>query len=160
MKNILWLAMALVCLHLNAQEHNNKEENLWDAHRTSSHAPIGVMGDHTHQKGEFMISYRNMRMQMKDLRYNSNDVTNNFVYQNYMVSPQEMTMDMHMLGAMYAPSDKLTLMVMANYITNDMDLTMRMTNNMGMNMDTDFSTKSSGFSDVSISAFSYYDKKS
>ncbi|MBW2960490.1 transporter [Mesonia aestuariivivens] len=152
MKNILWLAMALFCLHLNAQEHNNKEENLWDAHRTSSHAPIGVMGDHTHQKGEFMISYRNMRMQMKDLRYNNNDVTNNFVYQNYMVSPQEMTMDMHMLGAMYAPSDKLTLMVMANYITNDMDLTMRMTNNMGMSMDTDFSTKSSGFSDVSISA--------
>ena len=67
MKNILWVAMALFCLNLNAQE-NNEEENLWNAHRASSHAPIGVMGDHTHHKGEFMVSYRYMSMFMKDLR--------------------------------------------------------------------------------------------
>ncbi|MAN29007.1 MULTISPECIES: transporter [Mesonia] len=151
MKNILWLGMALFCLHLNAQE-NKKEENLWSAHRASSHAPIGVMGDHTHHKGEFMVSYRYMTMQMQDLRYESDDVNEEFVYQNYMTAPQEMMMGMHMLGAMYAPSDGLTFMVMANYITNDMDLTMRMSNDMGMAMDTDFSTSSSGFGDVSVSA--------
>ncbi len=32
-----------------------------------------------------------------------------------------MTMDMHMLGAMYAPTDNLTLMVMANYLDKEMD---------------------------------------
>ena len=151
MKNILWVAITLFCFNLNAQE-NNEEENLWNAHRASSHAPIGVMGDHTHHKGEFMVSYRYMTMFMKDLRYNENDVNDDFVYQNYMTSPQEMTMGMHMLGAMYTPSDRLTFMAMANYITNDMDLTMRMTGDMGMTMDTDFSTASSGFGDVSISA--------
>lgn len=28
------------------------------------HTPIGIMGDHNHKKGEFMMSYRYMRMDM------------------------------------------------------------------------------------------------
>ncbi|MEL7333685.1 MAG: hypothetical protein AAFN12_15670 [Cyanobacteria bacterium J06560_2] len=32
----------------------------WSPSRPDSHAPIGVMGDHTHEKGEFMLSYRYM----------------------------------------------------------------------------------------------------
>lgn len=31
-----------------------------------------------------------------------------------------MTMDMHMLGAMYAPTDRVTLMLMANYLEQNM----------------------------------------
>lgn len=37
------------------------------------------------------------------------------------IVPTGMTMDMHMLGAMYAPSDRLTLMAMLPYIKKDMD---------------------------------------
>lgn len=32
--------------------------------RADGHAPIGVMGDHTHAAGEWMFSYRYMRMEM------------------------------------------------------------------------------------------------
>ena len=28
----------------------------WDSHRADSHAPIGVMGDHTHKTVEMMLS--------------------------------------------------------------------------------------------------------
>ena len=36
--------------------------------RPDSHAPIGVMGDHTHSAGEVMLSYRFMRMSMEGNR--------------------------------------------------------------------------------------------
>ena len=36
-----------------------------------AHAPISVMGDHTHKKKEVMFSYRFMKMQMNKL-YNNN----------------------------------------------------------------------------------------
>ena len=32
------------------------------------HGPIGVMGEHVHGKGEFMVSYRFMRMDMAGSR--------------------------------------------------------------------------------------------
>jgi hypothetical protein len=36
--------------------------------RASDHAPIGVMGEHPHAAGEFMLSYRYMFMSMKGNR--------------------------------------------------------------------------------------------
>ena len=33
--------------------------------RADGHAPIGVMGDHLHKRGEWMLSYRFMRMNME-----------------------------------------------------------------------------------------------
>lgn len=39
-------------------------EPYWDASRPDSHGPIGVMGDHTHEAGEIMLSYRWMYMSM------------------------------------------------------------------------------------------------
>ena len=34
--------------------------------RPDSHAPIGVMSDHTHEAGEMMFSYRYMFMNMNE----------------------------------------------------------------------------------------------
>lgn len=120
------------------------QENLWSSARPDGHAPISVMGDHYHKKGEFMLSYRYMPMWMKGSLSSSSDISNATIFQNFMVAPQKMRMDMHMLGAMYAPSNTLTLMVMGNYIKNSMDLQMMS----GMT----FSTESSGFGDISLGA--------
>jgi hypothetical protein len=38
----------------------------------SSHAPIGVMGDHMHKKGEYMFSYRFSHGQMNGSRIGNN----------------------------------------------------------------------------------------
>ena len=142
MKNICVAILCIVTLISFSQEKEN--QNQWNAHRPDGHAPISVMADHTHHKGEIMFSYRYMTMHMQELRQGTNDATNSDALENYMVAPQNMTMNMHMLGAMYAPSNKLTLMVMANYLENNMDLIMRNGNK--------FSTRSNGLGDISISA--------
>ena len=118
------------------------QDSLWTSSRPDGHAPMSVMGDHTHHKGELMFSYRSMLMSMKGTISNSSRVNNETIYETYMVSPQDMQMQMHMIGAMFAPSEKLTLAVMANYRLNTMDLKTK--------MGVDFTTESGGFGDVSL----------
>jgi len=117
-------------------------------HSANSYAPVGVMGDHLHPKGGLMVSLRYMNMNMEGNREGSDKISDDAIYEKYMVAPQEMTMQMFMLGVMYAPSEKLTLILMQNYISKDMDLTMQMTMDNGMPMRTDFSTASSGMGDL------------
>lgn len=153
MKNIFIVAFTLMIGGtFYAQE--KQETNLWTSNRPDGHAPISVMGDHTHHKNEWMFSYRYMNMLMEGLQDDGEEISESRVFENYMVAPKQMNMQMHMLGLMYAPSDKITLMAMFNYLRNDMDLTMRM-----MSMDTPFSTRSSGFSDVKIAGlFQFFNK--
>ena len=96
-----------------------------DATQPDDHAPIGVMADHQHQKGEWMISYRYMGMAMDGNRDGSDRLSRSEVLLNgtgdYRVAPTEMDMEMHMLGVMYAPSDKYTLMLMVPYLSSEMD---------------------------------------
>jgi hypothetical protein len=98
--------------------------------RVDDHAPIGVMADHFHKKGEVMLSLRGMTMDMGDPV-------------NPMMGPQSMNMKMVMAGMMYAPSDKVTLAVMARY--KDTSMTMRM---MGM----DQKAGASDFGDMGVNA--------
>ena len=102
----------------------------WNSARPDSHAPISVMGDHTHNEGEFMVSYRNMQMDMNGLQDGTRSVSSQEVLDDssnsYMMAPTKMTMDMHMFGLMYAPTNKTTLMMMLSYIEKDMDMLMKM----------------------------------
>jgi hypothetical protein len=103
--------------------------------RAIDHAPIGVMGDHYHSKGEWMVSARYMRMLMSGNRTGTTDLTDQDIlalsnpYQmgnmstNLSVVPQDMAMNMTMLGAMYAPSDVVTLMGMGMFTQKSMNLT-------------------------------------
>jgi len=144
-KYILYIyisAISIICL--SAQDHKNS----WTSGRPDGHAPISIMGDHTHGKGEFMVSYRYMRMGMEGMRDGTTSLDNSEVLSsddyNYRVSPLEMPMDMHMLGAMYAISDHLTLMAMVNILDISMDHETRMG---GM-----FTTEASGLGDIRVSA--------
>lgn len=111
--------------------------------RADSHAPIGVMGDHMHLSDEFMLSYRFMNMNMDGSRSGSERISDAEVLEDFMVTPTEMDMQMHMVGAMYALNDDLTLMAMVPFLRNDMNHLTRMGGN--------FETKTSGISDVSLS---------
>jgi len=134
----------MLCIATTLTFAQEQDANTWTSSRPDGHAPISVMADHVHHKGEFMLSYRYMTMDMSQLRQGTDDVSNMGAFANYMVAPQSMTMNMHMLGAMYAPSNKLTLMVMANYTENDMGLQMMS----GVN----FNTNSGALGDVSLAA--------
>jgi hypothetical protein len=121
--------------------------------RPDEHAPISVMGDHTHAKNGWMVSYRYMQMDMDGMRSGTNRVSSSDVFaEGYTVSPESMTMDMHMFGMMYAPTDKLTLMLMANYIEMEMDhrIFSQMAANMINGGDTTFTTQTRGIGDLKL----------
>lgn len=145
-------AFAAETVHTHAGPHAN------------THAPIGVMGDHMHHKDEWMFSYRFMSMEMEGNRSGSSSISpeeivttvpNRLAGQpmqppTLRVAPTKMTMDMHMLGAMYAPTDYLTLMIMTNYTKKEMDhITFQ--GGMGTNRLGTFTTKSEGFGDTKVS---------
>ena len=80
---------------------------------------ISVMGDHIHKKGEFMFSYRFNHMVMRKMmngtkKLNLGEITSQPNGSSdgsgtYMNAPISMKMDMHMIGAMYAPNDNVNL---------------------------------------------------
>ncbi len=90
--------------------------------RPDSHAPLGIMGDHTHSAGEWMLSYRFMAMRMRDLRNGTQVISPADVPQHFAVTPVRMNMRTHMFGAMFAPHDRVTLMAMTSYRDNFMEM--------------------------------------
>lgn len=128
-----------------------------------SHAPIGVMAEHPHKQGQWMLSYRFQHMSMEGNLIGDDEVTpeqivttvpNRFFGipgqpSTLRVVPTDMTMEMHMFGGMFAPTDWLTLMVMGMYVEKSMDHITFMggagTNRLGT-----FRTKSDGFGDTKV----------
>ena len=90
--------------------------------RPDSHAPIGVMGDHAHYTGEVMLSYRFMAMDMPGLQSGTTALETTDVLKDFMMAPTQMGMRMHMLGAMFAPHNKITLMAMTSYQQRHMEM--------------------------------------
>lgn len=126
--------------------------------RADSHAPISIMGDHIHKAGEVMFSYRYMTMEMDD--YQSGSSSSDYTTARkkplggfYMSVPEEMTKNMHMIGAMYAPTDDITLMIMSSYIDSEMKIKKHMTG-------AKKTLQSSGFGDTKISALKSIDHDS
>ena len=96
--------------------------NFYTPERADSHGPIGMMGDHTHNEGEFMFSYRYMQMEMDGLRDGTSGLSPAQVRgQGFAVVPTYMRMQMHMFGAMYGLNDTVTLTAMLPYLRNTMD---------------------------------------
>ncbi|MCK7597838.1 transporter [Microbulbifer sp. CAU 1566] len=99
-----------------------------------AHAPAGVMSDHLHKQGEWMVGYRFMRENFSGLYYGSEKVTGaELNAAGYSMQPSSMAMEMQMLDIMYAVSDNLTLMLMPQ--TMSMDMTMKMTEGSHMHGD-------------------------
>ncbi|MEM7667279.1 MAG: transporter [Pseudomonadota bacterium] len=129
------------------------------------HAPIGVMGDHRHAKGEWMISYRFMHMDMDGIQIGTDSVTPEQVATTVpnrffglpgqpptlRIVPTSMRMDMHMAGVMYGLSDQVTLMVMGNYITKEMDH-ITFAGGMGTDVLGTFRTRTADLGDTTVSA--------
>lgn len=129
------------------------------------HAPIGVMADHVHKKGEVMLSLRYMHMDMDGNQIGTDSVTPEEIVStvpniffgtpgqppNLRIVPINMRTDMVMAGAMYAPSDSVTLMVMGSYIEKEMEH-VTFQGGMGTNRLGNFTTRSKGIGDTKVAA--------
>ena len=144
MTKLLFAIAMMATLTISAQETTNDTSKKWTSGRPDGHAPISVMGDHMHNKGEWMFSYRYMYMNMEDLKRGSDDASFEDALADYMVTPTRMPMNMHMLGTMYAPSDKITLMAMVNVTSMEMDHLTRMGGTFTINSSSFGDTKLSG----------------
>ncbi|VXD18291.1 nitrous oxide reductase accessory protein NosL [Marinoscillum sp. 108] len=119
--------------------------------RGDAYGPIGVMGDHVHHQGGWMVSVRSMFMQMSGNQTGTKSVSNEEVYTQYHAAPQQMRMSMYMLGVMYAPTDRLTLAMMQPLIWREMD--MNAMNHQAMPMsEMSYQTRSFGLGDLKLSA--------
>ncbi len=162
MRNVYFSAAAAACLAMSSPALAHDAAAAPTV--AKDHAPIGVMGDHMHKKGEVMFSYRFMRMQMEGSRIGTDPVSpeeiattvpNQFFGApmqppTLRVVPLDMTMDMHMLGAMYGVTDWLTVMAMGQLVDNGMDhLTFQ--GGMGTSELGEFRTESFGFGDTRLS---------
>ena len=87
-------------------------------------APVGIMADHTHHKKGLMFSYRLMNMQMDGNLSGTSDISNAAIFSKYMLAPENMSMQMHMIGAMYGLTNKITLTAMMGYQRNEMSMLM------------------------------------
>ncbi len=135
----------------------------------NTQAPLGVLTDHIHDKGRFMLSYTYMNTMFHGNNIGASKASDNDVYKNYMMAPETMSMQMHMLMAMYGITDRLTVMAMGGCMVNNMKMAMDSKGgymfmngswmympagtNMGMQ------TMSSGFTDTKLSALYNFSNK-
>lgn len=123
-----------------------------DSLMPTDHAPIGVMGDHTHKVDEWMFSYRYGHMEMDGNRDGTSSVSVAEIHQDFMIAPLKMTMEMHMFGTMYGFNDDITLMAMIAYKDIEMDMLTRPMSMGMMPANHKFKTRSKGFGDLKLSA--------
>ncbi len=77
---------------------------------------------HTHEKGEWMVGYRFAAMGMDGIRDGSRNRTDGQVLaEGFVVTPTDMTMEMHMFNVMFGVTDEITLMAMVPYVRKSMD---------------------------------------
>jgi Protein of unknown function (DUF3570) len=129
-----WVANAALKVDLGALSLGGAGGNAHaghEHHKHGVHAPAGVMFDHMLPKaGDFMVGYRYMYGSQGDpMLHGNNPVSDQAIVANgcgpnpCFLTPDSMTMNMHMLDIMYAPTDWLTLMLMPQFM--DMNMSMR-----------------------------------
>ena len=137
----------------------------WDRKKLADkHAPAGIMGDHLHEKGEWMVEYRYMSMYMDGNRIGKNDISDldaigaagppagivvDGIRTNAGATPTEMTMEMHMAHIMYGATDNVTLYTMLMLPSLTMD---HLRGDANPPRGSEFTTHNSGFGDTAFGA--------
>jgi hypothetical protein len=115
--------------------------------RPDGRAPIGVMGDHVHHEGGWMVSYRYEKMGMESYLNGTERRNWREIHQIYPTNAVSMEMEMHMAEVMYSPTEDLSLMLMAPYTINRM---VHHGHHGGMHGNAEMETE--GLGDVSLTA--------
>lgn len=161
----LAMVPAITLADHTSNDPNDEHALLGAMSRADRHAPIGVMADHYHDKGEWMVSYRYMAMGMAGNLLGSDSIDPDTIVTTIpnryfgmtgqpptlRIVPTQMDMQMHMVGMMYAPADWLTLMAMVNYEENTMDH-VTYQGGMGTTVLGTFATETSGLGDTPLTA--------
>ena len=128
---------------IDINDHFKKMElNLWDYSRPDSHAPINIIGDHFHDKGGLMISYRYIVKNMSGNLNGNSEVNIEDIYNSYNLISESYKLESHKVGFMYGISSKINLMASIGFTLKTMDLLSK--------KNQAFQVKSSGVDDINI----------
>jgi hypothetical protein len=85
---------------------------------------VGLMNDHLHSRGEFMVGVRYQRLDWHGSNRHGTDKVSDeeLMDAGYMMRATSMTMDMAMVDLMYGISDHLTVTVSPQYMWNRMKM--------------------------------------
>ena len=115
------VALVLCSQHAMAETHNHETHNhATENHTTHAATPIGVMGAHMHNKGEWMLGYSYTQSRTDGLLKGRDAISAKQAVHSYGEAPIRMDMKMHMLELMYGISDDLNIMVMPEYMSMPM----------------------------------------
>ena len=126
-----WVANAALKVNLSTLGQGGSGGGHHANHHDHPNIPAGVLFGHTLDKaGDMMVGYRYMRSQQGgDLLHGTHAASEPWVIANgcpgtngCTLFPREMTMSMHMLDLMVAPTDWLTLMLMPQFMDMEMSL--------------------------------------
>ncbi len=118
--------IAVLCFFAsNAHSKEQSCDTLSGCHCNSPDpSPAGIMIGHPHPAKTWMLSYRYMLMGMSGVNQGTQPVDNAIVFQSYLMSPEKMTMNMHMLMLMYGFTNRFSVMAMLNFTHSNMSMTM------------------------------------
>lgn len=105
----------------------------------SGYMPPGIM---VGRAGEWMLGYQFMFEKMSGNRIGTKRISNEKILESFATTPTDMSMQMQMFMAMYAPRDDFTFMAMLPYIRKSM--------NHVSSMGGPFVERSNGFGDVEL----------
>ena len=172
---LVWTQASIAAEEMSHEHHEHMEQMEHQEHAPhAGHGPHGSHIHHQHGKGGFMFELRYMRMDMEGLldgtdNVNTKDISGAQMSPTgpmkdprfpYMMAPTKMSMDMIMGMAMYGFTDRVTGMLMVNYLSNEMDMVMHMYMPTGMPMgDMYGSMDTSGVGDTRVAAMYTINKK-
>ena len=120
--NFFFILLTIWITNVFSDEFHNSQETE-SVKKSSSHGPAGMMSDHMHVKNEWMVGYRYEYSSYGTLAQGSKKLSRQEVLNmGYGMVATSMTMEMHMLDIMYAPTDDFTLMLMPHYMIMDMGM--------------------------------------
>lgn len=116
-------ALPLMLCAAQAQAHDSMSTAA-DISAPDGHAPAGVMFDHVHEAGDVMVGLMWMHERHDGANYTGTDKASDADLMNagYTTRAKAMTMDMVMGHIMYAPNDRITLMVMPSWMRMEMTM--------------------------------------
>lgn len=116
--------VAFMCIHFLFRAQEDSVTCDASCHCIRNLTPAGVMISHVHPKNEWMVSYRYMQMGMGTPVQGNSSISELAIYNTYLTYSPAMQMDMHMGMGMVGLTDRLTAMVMLNYLVTKMDMQM------------------------------------
>jgi hypothetical protein len=155
---VLTSTVLLLGVSVSFADHGRRE-------LADKHGPAGIIGDHIHRRGEWMVEYKYMNMFMEDNRLGKNTISDEAaigplggpagiavdgIQTNVEAAPTQMTMQMHMAHIMYGATDDISLYTVVMLPSLSMDHVRGDANPAGRG--SAFTTQNSGLGDTALGA--------